>query len=52
MAVFIGKPWLEEVQVEVGVAKGRNMAPPQQLTPTSPPNDGENITTPKQIPAR
>ena len=28
------------------------MAPPQQLTPTTPPNNGENITTPKQIPAR
>lgn len=34
-----------------GAIKEHNMAPPQQLTPTSPPNDGENIAIPKQIPA-
>eukprot|EP00253_Pinus_taeda_P027545 PITA_27545 len=33
-----------------GAAKGHNMAPPQQPTPTTPPNEGENISTQEQIP--
>ena len=34
-----------------GATRGRNVAPPQQPTPATPPNDEENISTQKQIPA-
>eukprot|EP00253_Pinus_taeda_P018041 PITA_18041 len=33
-----------------GAAKGHSMAPPQQPTPTTPPNEGGNISTHEQIP--
>eukprot|EP00253_Pinus_taeda_P020359 PITA_20359 len=34
-----------------GAAKGHNMTPPQQPTPTTPPNEGGNISAQEQIPA-